>query len=164
MLQGNPCTSMAARILAGGKHENRLAGVGYPAPAGTHRCPLLCNADCMEGHTRTPSRLIAGLVAGRCRWRPATMFPSVRSRTPEQAGLVRERRELNENPAFELDELAEMYVKLGVYKPLARARLGWRSSPVAGSCSGQRSEFPLSQLRACNLVRLRGQARFCEVV
>jgi VIT1/CCC1 family predicted Fe2+/Mn2+ transporter len=38
----------------------------------------------------------------------------------EQADLARERRELNENPEFELDELAEIYVKRGVDRNLAR--------------------------------------------
>jgi len=39
----------------------------------------------------------------------------------EQADLARERKELNEkNPGFELDELAEIYVKRGVDRDLAR--------------------------------------------
>jgi len=37
----------------------------------------------------------------------------------ERADLARERRELSDNPAFELDELAEIYVSRGVDKPLA---------------------------------------------
>ena len=38
----------------------------------------------------------------------------------EQADLARERKELNENPGFELDELAEIYVGRGVERSLAR--------------------------------------------
>jgi vacuolar iron transporter family protein len=38
----------------------------------------------------------------------------------EQADLARERRELNENPEFELEELTEIYVKRGVDRNLAR--------------------------------------------
>ena len=38
----------------------------------------------------------------------------------EQADLARERKELSENAGFELDELAEIYVKRGVDQPLAR--------------------------------------------
>jgi VIT1/CCC1 family predicted Fe2+/Mn2+ transporter len=38
----------------------------------------------------------------------------------ERADLARERKELSENPAFELDELTEIYVKRGVDQALAR--------------------------------------------
>ena len=38
----------------------------------------------------------------------------------EQADLARERKELSENPASELDELAKIYVKRGVDQALAR--------------------------------------------
>jgi VIT1/CCC1 family predicted Fe2+/Mn2+ transporter len=38
----------------------------------------------------------------------------------EQADLARERKELTENPAFELDELADIYVNRGVDPVLAR--------------------------------------------
>ena len=38
----------------------------------------------------------------------------------EQADLARERQELADNPALELDELAEIYVKRGVDTTLAR--------------------------------------------
>jgi VIT1/CCC1 family predicted Fe2+/Mn2+ transporter len=38
----------------------------------------------------------------------------------EQADLARERKELSENAEFELDELAEIYVKRGVDQALAR--------------------------------------------
>jgi VIT1/CCC1 family predicted Fe2+/Mn2+ transporter len=38
----------------------------------------------------------------------------------EHADLARERKELRENPALELDELAEIYVRRGVNRTLAR--------------------------------------------
>ena len=63
---------------------------------------------------------IAGLVAGAMSM-AAGEYVSVSSQSDtEQADLARERKELNENPAFELDELAEIYVRRGVDKPLAR--------------------------------------------
>ena len=63
---------------------------------------------------------IAGLVAGAMSM-AAGEYVSVSSQSDtEQADLARERKELSENPAFELDELAEIYVKRGVDKPLAR--------------------------------------------
>ena len=63
---------------------------------------------------------IAGLVAGAMSM-AAGEYVSVSSQSDtEKADLARERKELNENPEFELDELAEIYVKRGVDKPLAR--------------------------------------------
>jgi VIT1/CCC1 family predicted Fe2+/Mn2+ transporter len=62
---------------------------------------------------------VAGLVAGAMSM-AAGEYVSVSSQSDtERADLVRERGELNDNPAFELDELAEIYVKRGVEKPLA---------------------------------------------
>ena len=62
---------------------------------------------------------VAGLVAGAMSM-AAGEYVSVSSQSDtERADLARERRELNDNPAFELDELAEIYVKRGVEKPLA---------------------------------------------
>ena len=40
----------------------------------------------------------------------------------ERADLGRERIELSENPEYELDEIAGIYVKRGVDPPLARQR------------------------------------------
>lgn len=63
---------------------------------------------------------IAGLVAGAMSM-AAGEYVSVSSQSDtEQADLARERTELSENPAFELDELAEIYVKRGVDLALAR--------------------------------------------
>jgi vacuolar iron transporter family protein len=62
---------------------------------------------------------VAGLVAGAMSM-AAGEYVSVSSQSDtEQADLARERKELSDNPAFELDELAEIYVKRGVDKALA---------------------------------------------
>jgi VIT1/CCC1 family predicted Fe2+/Mn2+ transporter len=63
---------------------------------------------------------IAGLVAGAMAM-AAGEYVSVSSQSDtERADLARERKELRENPALELDELAEIYVQRGVDKVLAR--------------------------------------------
>ncbi len=62
----------------------------------------------------------AGLVAGAMSM-AAGEYVSVSSQSDtELADLARERKELSENAAFELDELADIYVKRGVDQPLAR--------------------------------------------
>jgi VIT1/CCC1 family predicted Fe2+/Mn2+ transporter len=62
---------------------------------------------------------VAGLVAGAMSM-AAGEYVSVSSQSDsEQADLARERKELSENPEFELDELAELYVKRGVDRGLA---------------------------------------------
>ena len=63
---------------------------------------------------------VAGLVAGAMSM-AAGEYVSVSSQSDtEQADLARERMELSENPAYELNELAEIYVKRGVDQVLAR--------------------------------------------
>jgi VIT1/CCC1 family predicted Fe2+/Mn2+ transporter len=63
---------------------------------------------------------VAGLVAGAMSM-AAGEYVSVSSQSDtEQADLARERRELSENTLFELDELAEIYIKRGVDRALAR--------------------------------------------
>src|SRR6266498_4658239 len=63
---------------------------------------------------------VAGLVAGAMSI-AAGEYVSVSSQSDtEQADLARERKELSENAGFELDELAEIYVKRGVDQALAR--------------------------------------------
>src|SRR5664279_2257382 len=63
---------------------------------------------------------IAGLVAGAMAM-AAGEYVSVSSQSDtERADLARERKELSDNPAFELDELADIYVKRGVDHTLAR--------------------------------------------
>ena len=57
---------------------------------------------------------VAGLVAGAMSM-AAGEYVSVSSQSDtEQADLAGERKELNENPGFEFDELADIYVKRGV--------------------------------------------------
>ena len=63
---------------------------------------------------------VAGLVAGAMSM-AAGEYVSVSSQSDtEQADLGRERAELRENPAYELDELASIYVERGVEQALAR--------------------------------------------
>ena len=63
---------------------------------------------------------VAGLVAGAMSM-AAGEYVSVSSQSDtEQADLSRERKELSESPESELDELAEIYVKRGVERGLAR--------------------------------------------
>ena len=63
---------------------------------------------------------VAGLVAGSMSM-AAGEYVSVSSQSDtEQADLARERKELSETPALELEELAEIYVRRGVDGALAR--------------------------------------------
>jgi len=63
---------------------------------------------------------IAGLVAGAMSM-AAGEYVSVSSQSDtEQADLARERKELGDNPEFELDELAAIYVRRGLDQTLAR--------------------------------------------
>ena len=63
---------------------------------------------------------IAGLVAGAMSMASGE-YVSVSSQSDtERADLARERKELRDNAAFELDELTEIYVKRGVDQVLAR--------------------------------------------
>ena len=62
---------------------------------------------------------VAGLVAGAMSM-AAGEYVSVSSQSDtEQADLARERAELSENPEYELNELAEIYIKRGVDQALA---------------------------------------------
>jgi VIT1/CCC1 family predicted Fe2+/Mn2+ transporter len=63
---------------------------------------------------------VAGLVAGAMSM-AAGEYVSVSSQSDtEQADLARERKELRQSPASELEELAQIYVKRGVDSGLAR--------------------------------------------
>ena len=63
---------------------------------------------------------VSGLVAGAMSM-AAGEYVSVSSQSnSEQADLARESKELSENPEFELEELAEIYVKRGIDRALAR--------------------------------------------
>lgn len=67
---------------------------------------------------------VAGLVAGAMSM-AAGEYVSVSSQSDtERADLARERKELGANPAFELDELAEIYIRRGVAPALAREVAG----------------------------------------
>ena len=80
--------------------------VGVAAAAGTQNAVLIAG--------------VAGLVAGAMSM-AAGEYVSVSSQSDsEQADLAREAKELSESPGFELDELAEIYVKRGVDQALAR--------------------------------------------
>ncbi|WP_307422517.1 VIT1/CCC1 transporter family protein [Labrys monachus] len=62
---------------------------------------------------------VAGLVAGAMSM-AAGEYVSVSSQSDtERADLARERKELSDNPAFERDELADIYVKRGLDPALA---------------------------------------------
>ena len=64
---------------------------------------------------------VSGLVAGAMSM-AAGEYVSVSSQSDsEHADLARERKELSENAEFELDELAEIYIKRGVDRDLARS-------------------------------------------
>src|SRR5512146_551673 len=63
---------------------------------------------------------VAGLVAGAMSM-AAGEYVSVSSQSDtERADLARERQELSDSPAFELDELTEIYARRGVDQALAR--------------------------------------------
>jgi len=63
---------------------------------------------------------VAGLVAGAMSMATGE-YVSVSSQSDtERADLALERKELSENPTFEIEELAEIYVKRGVDRALAR--------------------------------------------
>jgi vacuolar iron transporter family protein len=63
---------------------------------------------------------VSGLVAGAMSM-AAGEYVSVSSQSDsEQADLARESKELSQNPEFELEELAEIYVKRGIDRALAR--------------------------------------------
>ena len=65
----------------------------------------------------------------------------------EQADIARERKESSENAEFELDELAEIYVKRGVDQPLAR-EVGERCSAAHA-----RDELGISEITTARPVQ-----------
>jgi VIT1/CCC1 family predicted Fe2+/Mn2+ transporter len=67
---------------------------------------------------------LAGLVAGATSMATGE-YVSVSSQTDtENADLAREKRELAQNPKFEMEELAQIYVSRGLELPLARQVAG----------------------------------------
>ena len=75
----------------------------------TSGCPVDQRPAWVDWIAPAPNR--ASLPRGRDRVQQTQDF---------QIGLARERKELSENAEFELDELAEIYVKRGVDQALAR--------------------------------------------
>jgi VIT1/CCC1 family predicted Fe2+/Mn2+ transporter len=95
---------------------------------------------------------VAGLVAGAMSM-AAGEYVSVSSQSDtEQADLSRERKELSESPEYELDELAEIYVKRGVEKGLARqvARQLMAKDALAAHA---RDELGMSEITAARPVQ-----------
>ena len=95
---------------------------------------------------------IAGLVAGAMSM-AAGEYVSVSSQSDtEQADLARERRELRENPEFELDELAEIYVQRGVDRALARQVASQLTAKSALSAHA-RDELGISEITTARPVQ-----------
>lgn len=95
---------------------------------------------------------VAGLVAGAMSM-AAGEYVSVSSQSDtEQADLARERKELSENPAFELDELTDIYVKRGVDQALARqvARQLMAKDPLGAH---ERDELGISEITTARPVQ-----------
>jgi vacuolar iron transporter family protein len=95
---------------------------------------------------------IAGLVAGAMSM-AAGEYVSVSSQSDtERADLARERKELSENAAPELDELANIYVKRGVDQPLARevARQMMAKDALAAHA---RDELGISEITAARPIQ-----------
>ena len=80
--------------------------VGVAAAATTHNEVLIAG--------------VAALVAGAMSMAAGEYVSVSPQSDTEQADLARERKELSQNPEFELHESAQIYVKRGVDQPLAR--------------------------------------------
>src|SRR5674476_936447 len=81
---------------------------------------IISTASLIVGVAAAATAQNAVLIAGVAGLMAAGEYVSVSSQSDsERADLARERKELSENPAFELDELAEIYVKRGVDQVLA---------------------------------------------
>ena len=99
---------VASRVLGANDGIISIASliVGVAAAATTHNAVLIAG--------------VAGLVAGAMSMATGE-YVSVSSQSDtERADLALEREELSNNPAYELNELAEIYVKRGVDQVLAR--------------------------------------------
>lgn len=95
---------------------------------------------------------VAGLVAGAMSM-AAGEYVSVSSQSDtERADLARERQELSDNPAFELDELAEIYVKRGVDKELAR-QVAKQLTAKDALTAHARDELGISEITAARPVQ-----------
>jgi VIT1/CCC1 family predicted Fe2+/Mn2+ transporter len=95
---------------------------------------------------------VAGLVAGAMSMATGE-YVSVSSQSDtERADLVLERKELSENPAFETEELAEIYVKRGVDQALARQVAQQMMAKDALSAHA-RDELGISEITAARPVQ-----------
>jgi vacuolar iron transporter family protein len=112
--------------------------VGVAAAAGTRHEVLIAG--------------VAGLVAGAVSM-AAGEYVSVSSQSDtEQADLARERKELGENPEFELDELAEIYVKRGVDETVAR-KVAQQLMAKDALSAHARDELGISEITAARPVQ-----------
>src|SRR5512141_2571434 len=95
---------------------------------------------------------MAGLVAGAMSM-AAGEYVSVSSQSDtERADLGRERKELIENAEFDLDELAEIYVKRGVDQPLAR-RVAQQLMAKDALTAHARDELGISEITTAHPVQ-----------
>ena len=95
---------------------------------------------------------VAGLVAGAMSM-AAGEYVSVSSQSDtEQADLARERKELSENAEYELDELAEIYVKRGVDQPIAR-QVARQLMAKDASTAHARDELGISEITTARPVQ-----------
>src|SRR5512134_3484843 len=95
---------------------------------------------------------VAGLVAGAMSM-AAGEYVSVSSQSDtEQADLTRERKELRENREFELEELAQIYVKRGVDQALAR-QVAWQLMAKDALTAHARDELGISEMTTARPVQ-----------
>jgi VIT1/CCC1 family predicted Fe2+/Mn2+ transporter len=95
---------------------------------------------------------VAGLVAGAMSM-AAGEYVSVSSQSDsEHADLTRERKELSENSEYELDELAEIYVKRGVDQALAR-QVALQLMAKDALAAHARDELGISEITAARPVQ-----------
>ena len=100
---------------------------------------------------------VAGLVAGACMPRE---YVSVSSQSDtETAELARERKELEENVEFELDELTTIYIRRGVEPALAR-QVAEQLMAKDALTAHARDELGISEITAARPV----QAAFTSAV
>ena len=103
---------------------------------------------------------VAGLVAGAMSM-AAGEYVSVSSQSDsEQADLARERKELSENPEFELDELADIYVKRGVDQGLAR-QVARQLMAKDALTAHARDELGISEITAARPVQAALTSALC---
>jgi vacuolar iron transporter family protein len=96
---------------------------------------------------------VAGLVAGAMSM-AAGEYVSVSSQSDtEQADLARERKELSEDPEFELDELVDFYVKRGVDRDLAR-QVAWQLMAKDALTAHARDELGAARLMKAYAMQL----------